>query len=117
LPAPAISPPWPPIWSRKSKLSGDFHLLLARIVGNATLTGYLIELVARSSLVLAVYDGAVDQACWLDEHRHIADALAQRDAEGAARQVEAHLTEVEARLRLDDEAHRPQVDVKAIFGL
>jgi DNA-binding GntR family transcriptional regulator len=99
------------------KLSGEFHVLVARIVGNASLTGYLVELIARSSLVLAVYDRAVEHACWLDEHREIAAALARRDADGAARQVELHLAEVEARLRLGDEALGPQVDFKAIFGL
>ena len=43
--------------ARRSEIraSGDFHLLLATIAGNAILQRFMEELVARSSLVIALY--------------------------------------------------------------
>lgn len=37
------------------KASGDFHLMLASLAGNAILEKFMDELVARSSLVIALY--------------------------------------------------------------
>jgi DNA-binding GntR family transcriptional regulator len=37
------------------KASGDFHIMLARVAGNAILEKFMDELVARSSLVIALY--------------------------------------------------------------
>ncbi|MDR3437315.1 GntR family transcriptional regulator [Telmatospirillum sp.] len=99
------------------KLSGEFHLLIAEMVGNPTLTGYLVELIARSSLVIAVYEGMGATDCWLDEHRRIVEALAAGDGDAAARLVESHLADVESRLRLNPDAAKPQVDFKTIFGV
>jgi DNA-binding GntR family transcriptional regulator len=39
------------------RLSGEFHLLLAHVAGNRVLTWFLRELVARTSLSIAVYEG------------------------------------------------------------
>lgn len=99
------------------KLSGEFHLLVAELVGNATLSGYLAELIARSSLVIAIYEGAGAHDCWQDEHRRIVDALAEGDGETAARLMESHLAEAESRLALTGEPAAPQLDFKAIFGI
>jgi DNA-binding GntR family transcriptional regulator len=99
------------------KLSGEFHLLIADMVGNATLSGYLAELIARSSLVIAIYEGARAHDCWLDEHRRIIDALVDGDGETAALLMESHLTEAESRLALGDEPAAPRIDFKAIFGI
>jgi DNA-binding GntR family transcriptional regulator len=99
------------------KLSGEFHLLVAELVGNATLSGYLAELIARSSLVIAIYEGAGAHDCWQTEHRRIVDALAEGDGEAAAGLMESHLAEAESRLALSREPAAPQVDFKAIFGI
>lgn len=99
------------------KLSGEFHLLLAELVGNATLSGYLGELIARSSLVIAIYEGAGAHDCWQDEHRRIVEALVAGDGEAAARLMESHLAEAESRLALAREPAAPQIDFKAIFGI
>jgi len=99
------------------KLSGEFHLLIADMVGNATLSGYLAELIARSSLVIAIYEGASAHDCWLDEHRRIVDALVAGDGETAALLMETHLTEAESRLALGGEPTASKIDFTAIFGI
>lgn len=99
------------------KLSGEFHLQIAEMVGNATLSGYLGELIARSSLVIAIYEGTTAHDCWQTEHRMIVDALAAGDEEAAVRLMEGHLTEALSRLSLSSEPASPQIDFKAIFGV
>ncbi|MTJ81410.1 MAG: GntR family transcriptional regulator [Telmatospirillum sp.] len=99
------------------RLSGEFHLLLAAVVGNATLTDFLGELTARSSLVMAVYGGGSDCDCWIGEHRAIVDALEQGDGDMAAHLMERHLTQVEGRLRLTGDGAGARVDVKTVLGL
>lgn len=98
------------------KLSGEFHLLIAEIVGNPTLSGYLAELIARSSLVIAIYEGSNADDCGQTAHRRIVDALAAGDGDEAARLMDSHLMEAEARLSLTAEPASPQIDFKAIFG-
>src|SRR5216117_2960004 len=51
------------------RLSGEFHLLLAHVAGNRVLTWFLRELVARTSLIIAVYEGPGSSCCAYDEHR------------------------------------------------
>jgi DNA-binding GntR family transcriptional regulator len=99
------------------KLSGEFHLLIAELVGNATLSGYLAELIARSSLIIAIYEGAGAHDCWQDEHRRIVEALVAGDGETAAILMETHLTEAESCLALSNEPAVPRIDFKAIFGI
>ena len=62
------------------KASGDFHLLLATVVANPILLRFMEELVARSSLVIALYGRSGVSACGHSEHLEIWDALQARDA-------------------------------------
>ena len=50
------------------KASGDFHLLLASVAGNAILQRFMEELVARSSLVIALYGRSGVSSCGHSEH-------------------------------------------------
>ena len=75
------------------KASGDFHLLLASVAGNAILQRFMEELVARSSLVIALYGRSGASSCGHAEHMAILDALERRDAR--------------ARRRTDAAPHRP----------
>lgn len=97
------------------KLSGDFHLVLAEVAGNDTLAGFLRELVIRSSLIIAVYEKPGAQGCSAEEHNRLIALLAAHDAEAAAREMDAHLAEVESRVTLED-AIPPSIDLRAIFA-
>jgi DNA-binding GntR family transcriptional regulator len=91
--------------------------LVAELVGNATLSAYLAELIARSSLVIAVYEGTGGHDCWREEHRRIVDALVAGDGEAASYMMERHLIEAESRLALSREPAAPRIDFKTIFGI
>ena len=80
------------------KASGDFHLLLATVVGNPILLRFMEELVARSSLVIALYGRSGVSACGHSEHLQIWDALRSRNASRASDLVIRHIDHIEADL-------------------
>jgi DNA-binding GntR family transcriptional regulator len=85
----------------RSQLLGDFHVLLADVVGNEVLREMLNELVARGSLITMLYQSDRDAACSADEHAEFLAAARAGDADMAAQLMLAHLTHVEAALRFD----------------
>lgn len=60
-------------------LSGKFHIVLAELGGNAVMTEMLSKMVARLSLVMALYEEEKQDDCGADHHRPIATALKSRD--------------------------------------
>lgn len=82
------------------RASGDFHLLLAGVAGNAILQRFMEELVARSSLVIALYGRTGASTCGHAEHGSILAALEARDGELAGRLLLQHIDHIEADLDL-----------------
>ncbi len=97
------------------RLSGEFHLQLAAYCGNPILAGFLRELVSRSSLIIAVYETPGGPDCAFDEHQKIIDALAAGDANAAAREMRAHLEQIESRLNLTESEAAP-IDLGHVFA-
>jgi len=82
------------------KLSGEFHVMLAELADNAVVTELLRGLVARSSLIVAIYKRANTVDCGPDEHRELVDALASASRRLVERLMDHHLRHVEAGLAL-----------------
>lgn len=82
------------------KASGDFHLMLAKLAGNAILEKFMDELVARSSLVIALYGRTGVSSCGHDDHAQILDALEGGDVVGATSMMLHHINHIEADLDL-----------------
>jgi len=82
------------------RASGDFHLLLAKVAGNAVLERFMEELVARSSLVIALYGRTGASSCGHADHGTILSALEARDAVHASRLLVHHIDHIEADLDL-----------------
>jgi len=85
----------------RTRLLADFHVVLARMLGNEVLAELLADLVSRSSLISLMYQSAHSAEHSFDEHVAIVDALERRDARAAVRLMQAHLDSVERNLRLD----------------
>lgn len=98
------------------RLSGEFHIIVAETLGNTILAGFLRELIARSSLVVALYELAAPADCSHEEHTAILDAMEAGDSAKAAACMLHHLTDIESRLRLLDE-DEPKIDLKAILSV
>ena len=98
------------------KLSGNFHLLVAELVGNATLTGYLGDLIARSSLAIAVYEPPGAHHCSIAEHELVIAALATGKPDQAVAVMDEHLAQVERRLVLDHAPGEQEFDIASLLG-
>lgn len=85
----------------RTRLLADFHVLLARLLGNEVLAQLLADLLSRSSLISLMYQSAHSAVHSQDEHLHIVDALEKRDARTAIRLMEHHIANVERNLRLN----------------
>lgn len=95
----------------RSQLLGDFHLLLAQVVGNQVLTEILQELVARSSLITMLYQSDADAACSSDEHADFLAAAKAGKADRAVKLIIQHLEHVESALRFDTNAEDARKDL------
>ena len=82
------------------KASGDFHLMIAAVSGNAILQKFMEELVARSSLVIALYGRSGISSCGHSEHSAILDALEAGDGKRASAFMIHHIDHIEADLDL-----------------
>ncbi len=85
----------------RTRLLADFHVLLARMLGNEVLAQLLRDLLSRSSLIALMYQSSHSAAHSQQEHMLIVDALAKRDARAAARLMTQHLAAVEHNLHLN----------------
>ena len=85
----------------RTRLLAEFHVALARMLGNEVLARLLADLLSRSSLISLMYQSAHSAEHSQQEHVQIVDALERRDARAAARLMEQHLGSVERNLRLD----------------
>jgi DNA-binding GntR family transcriptional regulator len=87
--------------SGRTRLLADFHVVLARMLGNEVLAQLLADLLSRSSLISLMYQSSHSAEHSQAEHEAIVDALERRDARAAARLMAQHLHSVEHNLRLD----------------
>jgi DNA-binding GntR family transcriptional regulator len=86
--------------SGRTRLLADFHVVLARMLGNQVLAELLEDLLTRSSLIALMYQSSHSAEHSQEEHVAIVDALEKRDARAAVRLLESHLDNVERNLRL-----------------
>lgn len=97
------------------RLGGDFHLLLAQLSGSAYLQDVLRDLVSRTALIKTMYQPRTSIDCGPDEHDHVVEAIARRDAATARQAMAHHLEHTEAELDFAAGEERPR-DLKDILG-
>ncbi|MFK3779562.1 GntR family transcriptional regulator [Agrobacterium sp. NPDC089420] len=86
----------------KTVLSGKFHIVLAELAGNAVLTEMLSKIVARLSLVMALYEEEKHDDCGADHHRLIVAALKEKNLAKVQQLMDHHLADIEGRVRLTE---------------
>ncbi|EJM18080.1 transcriptional regulator [Pseudomonas sp. GM18] len=77
------------------RLSGEFHLQLAEMAGNAPLAHFLATLVPLISLAIAQYDAQTGDYCGWQEHMQIVDAVERGNAVMAEMLMHRHLDHLE----------------------
>ena len=98
------------------RLSGQFHLLLADIAGNAILADQVRQLVARTSLVTSLYENASEMGCWHDDHNKLIGYLRAHQTKRAADLMRRNLDDLEESLALGRKISN-KTNLRAIFGL
>lgn len=97
----------------RSQLLGDFHVLLAQVVGNQVVTDILQELVARSSLITMLYQSDRDAVCSSQEHVEFLEAAKAGKADKAVKLLLEHLAHVESALHFDPVVENTKKDLVA----
>ena len=87
--------------SARTHLLADFHVVIARMLGNEVLAHLIGDLVSRCSLIALMYQSAHSAEHSLAEHVAIVDALEKRDVRASVRLMQDHLHHVERNLQLD----------------
>jgi DNA-binding GntR family transcriptional regulator len=95
----------------RTRLLADFHVVLARQLGNEVLAQTLADLLSRCSLIALMYQSSHSAEHSLAEHGLIVDALQRRDAEAAMSLMGQHLASVERNLQL----HPRHPDLAAVL--
>ena len=98
------------------RLSGQFHLLLARIAGNEILEDQVRQLVARTSLVTSLFENATGLGCWHNDHQKIIEHLRDHQPKRAIDLMRRHLDDLEESLDLNRKVSK-KTNLRAIFGL
>jgi len=81
-----------PAWAR---LASGFHLKIAEVAQNPILQRYLVEMISRCSLIVALYEQPGNAGCEHDEHTGIVNCIEAHDADGAAGIMGQHLLALE----------------------
>jgi DNA-binding GntR family transcriptional regulator len=97
------------------RLSGDFHQLIAEMVGNSVIARTMRELESLTCLVIILYDSPHVPACPYHEHSDLIDAIERNDPDDAARLMVEHLNHVEGALDLH-QARAGEMDLEAALA-
>lgn len=87
---------------RALKLSGVFHVEIARIADQATIEAFIRQLVSRSSLVIALYWRRRNALCESHAHHALLDAFERNDSDRAEDLMKGHLVDLVSQLDLSD---------------
>ncbi|MBC7138150.1 MAG: GntR family transcriptional regulator [Defluviimonas sp.] len=96
-------------------LSGQFHIEIARIASQDTIREFITQLVARSSLIIALYWQRRSALCESHAHGALMRALAAHDGTLAEEVMQGHLLDLVSSLDLQNRAAAPR-SLHEVFG-
>lgn len=87
---------------RALNLSGRFHIEIARIADQDTISQFIETLIARSSLVIALYWRRESALCESHAHHALVQSIADGDEQNAEELMHSHLVDLNSALDLRD---------------
>ncbi|MEQ1066791.1 GntR family transcriptional regulator [Acinetobacter sp. XH1741] len=102
-------------WADWIKLSGEFHLKLIAANQNSIMNSYLQTLIARTSLLIGLYEIPKHNNCSANEHRAILNAIEQGNEELATSLMEAHLEHYATTLIEERSTNGPEQNLLSLF--
>jgi DNA-binding GntR family transcriptional regulator len=97
------------------RLSGEFHIRIADIVGNPVMSKMMRELASLTCLIIVLYDSPTVPACTHDDHDEIINAIAAGKTEDAVAVMIEHLHHIEAVLDMLSMSNEEE-DLEAVLG-
>jgi DNA-binding GntR family transcriptional regulator len=82
----------------RTELLGDFHVYIAKLMGNKVLAELISDLISRCALITLIYQSAHAAEHSVAEHDKIINALVARDKPLAVELMNEHLSHVEVSL-------------------
>ena len=101
---------------RALRLSGQFHIEIARVADQDTICGFITQLAARSSLIIALYWKRRNALCEYHAHHALLEAISEHDGDAAEELIKSHLLDLLASLDLRDVVVVP-ASLKATLAL
>jgi DNA-binding GntR family transcriptional regulator len=89
-------------------LSAKFHVGIAEIADHSILTGFVKDLLSRSSLIIALYWRRRDTTCESRAHHALVDAIEKHDAKDASDLMGSHLVDLLSGLDLSLGEKKPE---------
>ncbi len=89
-------------------LSGLFHLEIARIADQTTIAAFIDQLIARSSLIIALYWQRRNALCESHAHHELLKAMADHDGDRAEELMTSHLVDLHTSLDLRNTQTAPR---------
>lgn len=89
------------------RLSGQFHIEIARFANQATIEGFIKQLISRSSLIIALYWRRRSALCESHAHHALLDAFRAQNADQASELMKGHLVDLLSQLDLRDQTPVP----------
>jgi DNA-binding GntR family transcriptional regulator len=95
--------------------SGQFHILLGELVKNEIIASMVRQLVARTSLVVSLYENQSTMSCWHDDHGEFIKLLETHRVGPAVSLMRRHLSHVEESLNFERHARDP-LDLRNVYA-
>lgn len=96
-------------------LSGQLHVIIAQIAAQATIAGFVETLIARSSLIVALYWKRESALCETHAHDSLVLAIERNDETAADALMRSHLVDLHSALDLSNKP-TGRASLKDILG-
>lgn len=93
---------------RALRLSGQFHIEIARIANQTTIAAFIEQLISRSSLIIAMYWRRRNALCETHAHHALLKAMEEHEADRAAELMTSHLVDLVSLLDLQEAPAGPK---------
>ncbi|MGB8817208.1 MAG: GntR family transcriptional regulator [Rhizobiaceae bacterium] len=97
-------------------LSARFHVDIAELADHQILTGFVKELILRSSLIIALYWRRRDTTCESHAHQALVDAIEASDKKASAELMRSHLVDLLSGLDLSNRIGQPVQPLAKVLG-
>jgi len=96
-------------------LSGQLHIHISRIADQSIIAGFIEHLIARSSLIVALYWKRESALCEKHAHHSLVEAIRDKNQDRAEDLMRSHLVDLHSALELR-QPREADLSLKAILG-